>query len=108
MSDTLTNVKCGEFLIKDIAASEIFSLEELNEEQKMLRDSIKEFIDKEVVPNRERFEHKDYALTEEVMRKLGEMGVLGIAVPEAVSYTHLDVYKRQYEHRDGKSSNFCL
>jgi Acyl-CoA dehydrogenases len=35
-----------------------------------------------VVPNRERFEHKDYALTEEVMRKLGEMGVLGIAVPE--------------------------
>ncbi len=82
MSDTLTNVKGGEFLIKDIAASEIFSLEELNEEQKMLRDSIKEFIDKEVVPNRERFEHKDYALTEEVMRKLGEMGVLGIAVPE--------------------------
>ena len=82
MSDTLANVKGGEFLIKDIAASEIFSLEELNEEQKMLRDSIKEFIDKEVVPNRERFEHKDYALTEEVMRKLGEMGVLGIAVPE--------------------------
>ena len=82
MSDTLTNVKGGEFLIKDIAARDIFSLEELNEEQKMLRDSIKEFIDKEVVPNRERFEHKDYALTEEVMRKLGEMGVLGIAVPE--------------------------
>ena len=90
MSDTLTNVKGGEFLIKDIAASEIFSLEELNEEQKMLRDSIKEFIDKEVVPNRERFEHKDYALTEEVMRKLGEMGVLGIAVPEEYGGPGLD------------------
>ncbi len=75
-------VKGGEFLIKETPANEIFSLEELNDEQKMLRDSIKEFIDRDVVPNRERFEHKDYALTEEVMRKLGEMGVLGIAVPE--------------------------
>lgn len=75
-------IKGGEFIIKDIPAKEIFTLEEISEEQKMLRESIKEFIDKEVVPNRERFEHKDYALTEEVMRKLGEMGVLGVAVPE--------------------------
>lgn len=75
-------VKGGEFLIKEIPANEIFSLEELNEEQKMLRDSAKEFIDREVVPQKERFEKKDYAFTEEVMRKLGEMGMLGIAVPE--------------------------
>src|SRR5690606_6538894 len=46
------------------------------------RDSIREFVDKEVVPHRERFEKKDYALTEEVMRKMGEMGILGVAVPE--------------------------
>lgn len=75
-------VKGGEFLIKEIPANEIFSLEELNEEQKMLRDSAKEFIDREVVPQKERFEKKDYAFTEEIMRKLGEMGMLGIAVPE--------------------------
>ncbi|MCF2219177.1 acyl-CoA dehydrogenase family protein [Chryseobacterium sp. PS-8] len=75
-------VKGGEFLIKEIPANEIFSLEELNEEQKMLRDSAKEFIDREVFPQKERFEKKDYAFTEEVMRKLGEMGLLGIAVPE--------------------------
>lgn len=79
MANTL---KGGEFIIKDIPAKEIFTLEEISEEQKMLRESIKEFIDKEVVPHHERFEHKDYALTEEVMRKLGEMGVLGVAVPE--------------------------
>ena len=79
MSNTL---KGGEFLIKEIPAASIFSLEELNEEQKMLRDSAKEFIDREVVPNRERFEKKDYAFTEECMKKLGEMGMLGITVPE--------------------------
>ncbi len=80
MSNTIQG---GEFIIKDIPAQEIFSLEELNEEQKMLRDSLRDFMAREVIPNRERFEQKDYALTEELMRKLGEMGILGIAVPEA-------------------------
>ncbi|WP_313216445.1 acyl-CoA dehydrogenase family protein [Soonwooa sp.] len=78
----MANLTGGEFLIKEIPANEIFSLEELNEEQKMLRDSAKEFIDREVVPNREKFEQKDYAFTEECMKKLGEMGMLGITVPE--------------------------
>lgn len=84
MNDTTTQntLKGGEFLIRDFEAQEIFSLEELTEEQRMLRDSIKEFMDKEVIPNNERFEKKDYELTEQMMRKLGEMGVLGIAVPE--------------------------
>jgi len=78
----MSNLKGGEFLIKEIPANEIFTLEELSEEQKMLRDSAKEFIDREVIPHHERFEKKDYALTEETMRKLGEMGLLGITVPE--------------------------
>jgi alkylation response protein AidB-like acyl-CoA dehydrogenase len=83
MSTDTKTLDGGEFLVRDITAQEIFSIEELSEEQKMLRDSAKEFIDKEVVPNKERFEKKDYAYTEEVMRKIGEMGFLGIAVPEA-------------------------
>lgn len=78
-----TVTKGGEFLIKETPAQSIFTLEDLNEEQRMLRDSIKEFIDKEVIPYKERFEKKDYTLTEEKMKTLGEMGVLGIAVPEA-------------------------
>jgi len=72
----------GEFLIKDIPAQEIFSLEELSEEQTMLRESLYDYMEREVVPKRERFESKDYALTESCMRELGELGSLGIAVPE--------------------------
>ncbi|MDQ0475596.1 acyl-CoA dehydrogenase family protein [Chryseobacterium sp. MDT2-18] len=83
MSDTKTTLKGGEFIIKDIPAAELFSLEELNDEQKMLRESLHEFMEREVIPNRERFEQKDYALTEATMRKLGELGTLGIAVPES-------------------------
>ncbi len=72
----------GEFLIKETPAQEIFSLEELSEEQKMLRDSLSEYMEREVVPKRERFEKKDYQLTEDCMKQLGELGALGVAVPE--------------------------
>jgi len=41
-----------------------------------------EFNDREIIPHRARFEAKDYALTEAVMRKAGELGFLGVAVPE--------------------------
>ena len=72
----------GEFLIKDARPEEMFIPEDFNEEQRMMADSATEFIDKEVMPERERFEKKDYAWTEELMKKLGEMGFLGIGVPE--------------------------
>lgn len=78
----MSTLKGGEFLIKEIEAKSIFTMEDFSEEQKMLRDSAKEFIDKVVVPNKERFEKKDYAFTEECMKQIGEMGFLGIAVPE--------------------------
>lgn len=78
----MSTLKGGEFLVKEIESKNIFTLEDLNEEQKMLRDSAKEFVDRVVVPNKERFEKKDYAFTEECMKQIGEMGFLGIAVPE--------------------------
>lgn len=73
----------GQFLVKETKAEDIFTPEDFSEEQKMMRDSVKEFVDREIWPLKERFEHKDYALTEEIMRKAGELGLLGVAVPEA-------------------------
>ncbi len=75
-------IKGGEFLIKEIKSEDIFVSEEFNEEQKMMKEAVIEFIDREVWPHRERFENKDFALTEEVMRKAGEMGFLGVSIPE--------------------------
>lgn len=75
-------LKGGEFIIKDSTYKDIFSIEDLNEEQKMMRDSIKEFVDREIVPHHNRFEDSDYELTHEVMKKAGELGFLGISVPE--------------------------
>jgi len=73
----------GQFLVKETKCEDIFTPEDFNEEQLMMRDSVKEFVDKELWPNKDRFEKKDYALTEETMRKAGDLGFLSVAVPEA-------------------------
>ncbi|MER3376641.1 MAG: acyl-CoA dehydrogenase family protein [Allomuricauda sp.] len=73
----------GQFLVKETNCEDIFTLEDLNEEQKMMRESTKEFVDRELWAHWERFEKKDYAYTEECMRKAGELGLLSVAVPEA-------------------------
>ena len=48
----------------------------------MMRDSVKEFIDREVWPHKARFEKKDYELPKTCMEKTGELGFLGLAVHE--------------------------
>lgn len=75
-------IKGGEFVVKETNCNDIFITEDFNEEQLLMRDSVKEFIDREVWPHKERFEKKDYAFTEELMVKAGEMGFLSIATPE--------------------------
>jgi alkylation response protein AidB-like acyl-CoA dehydrogenase len=47
-----------------------------------MKEAVMEFNEREIVAHRDRFEAKDYALTEEVMRKAGELGFLSVAVPE--------------------------
>ncbi len=75
-------IRGGQFIVKETKAEDVFTPEDFNEEQLMMRDSVKEFIDREVWPKKEEFEKKNYALTEEIMRKAGELGFLGVAVPE--------------------------
>ncbi|MGF1559483.1 MAG: acyl-CoA dehydrogenase family protein [Flavobacteriaceae bacterium] len=73
----------GQFLVKETNCEDVFTLEDLSEEQKMMRESTQEFVDREIWAHWERFEKKDYAFTEACMRKAGELGLLGVAVPEA-------------------------
>ena len=73
----------GQFLVRETDCEDVFTLEDLTEEQKMMRDSTIEFVDRELWAHWERFEKKDYAYTEACMKKAGELGLLSVAVPEA-------------------------
>ena len=72
----------GEFVINKTSKNSIFTPEDFSEEQIMMRNAVKDFIDREVWPHKERFENKDYAFTKEIMEKAGELGFLGVSVPE--------------------------
>lgn len=72
----------GQFLVKETRSEDIFTPEDFSEEQIMMRDSVKEFVNKEIWPNKSRFEKKDYEFTKDCMKKAGELGLLGVAVPE--------------------------
>ena len=73
----------GQFIVKETKCEDIFTPEDFNEEQLMMRDSVKEFVDKELWANKDRFENKDYKYTEECMKKAGDLGFLSVAVPES-------------------------
>ena len=72
----------GEFIVKDTMCEDIFTPEDFTDEQKMMRDAVKEFADKEIWDKKHEFEKHNYKLTEEVMEKAGNLGFLGVGVPE--------------------------
>ena len=73
----------GQFLVKETESASVFTPEDFSSEQKLMRDTVSEFVDKEIWPHKLRFEQRDFALTESCMRKAAELGFLSIAVPEA-------------------------
>src|SRR5210317_1545521 len=76
------HVQGGSFLISKIDPEQVFTPEDFTEEQRLMKDSVIEFIDREVWPYKTRFENKDYAFTESLMKKIGAQGLLSIPVPE--------------------------
>ena len=84
MSETTDFItRGGEFIVKETPCDAVFTPEDFTEEHKMMRDAVKEFNEREIIQHRARFESKDYDLTKEVMKKAGELGFLGISVPQA-------------------------
>ncbi|WP_420578173.1 acyl-CoA dehydrogenase family protein [Ekhidna sp.] len=77
-----TALKGGEFLIKETDAQDIFIPEEFSEEQKMMAAATMDFIEKEINPNTERIENMEEGLMPSLMDKAGELGLLGVTIPE--------------------------
>ena len=77
-----TTLKGGEFLIKETTADSIFIPEEIDEEQKMMYDASREFLETEVYPILDKIDSLEPGLMPEVLKKAGELGLLGTSLPE--------------------------
>lgn len=72
----------GEFLIRETKAEEIFIPEEWTEEQRMIAQTCIDFTNQEIVPNLDRIDSMEEGLMVSIIDKAGELGLLGISVPE--------------------------
>ena len=84
MNDTeaVKAIKGGEFLIRETQAGDVFIPEEWNEEQLMIAETCTNFLAQHITPNLVRIDEQEAGLMPHLMETAGELGLLGISIPE--------------------------
>jgi alkylation response protein AidB-like acyl-CoA dehydrogenase len=80
----------GAFLLGQAAPESIFTVEDLSEDQRLMRSTVEQFVEQEVLPRAEQLERQDWELTRRLLRRVGELGLLGADIPEAYGGQGLD------------------
>src|SRR5205809_3741586 len=90
MEATTTILRGGAWLLEPADPDAIFTPEKLTDEQRMIGDTAEEFVVKEVLPQLDQLEQKDWALARKLVQRCGELGLLGVDVAEAYGGVQLD------------------
>lgn len=83
-------IKGGEFLIADQTSAEIFTPEDFTDEQKMIGETTREFVDNEIHPQLPALEKHGWDIARDLVQKGGELGLLGATIPEEYGGLGLD------------------
>ena len=89
-NDSRPHFRGGSWLLEETEASDIFTPEQLSDEHRLMAQTTTEFVDSEVLPMLDRLEQKDWQLARSLLKRCGELGLLGVAVPEAYGGLDLD------------------
>ncbi|WP_411747719.1 acyl-CoA dehydrogenase family protein, partial [Psychrobacillus psychrotolerans] len=85
------NVASGSsFLFDSTEFDSIFIPEDITKEQQMIVTMMSNFIENEVLPHDEEIENRNYELHLKLLRKTGELGILGADIPEEYGGLGLD------------------
>src|SRR5437016_12151384 len=87
---TKNRIAGGSFLIEERALDEVFTPEDFSEQHQLIAQTAEEFANKEIVPNIEKMEHKDFTVIRDLVRKAGELGLSGVDVPEQYGGMQMD------------------
>lgn len=99
----------GRFIIEDSKPEAVVTPEDFTEEQRLMQDAALQFLETELVPRDAEIESLNYELTVELMRKAGELGLLGADIPEAYDGIGLDkVSTTLLAETLARSSSFAL
>ena len=75
-------IKGGEFIIRKTEPKDIFTPEEWTEEHKMIASMCEDFIHQEIIPHLDRIDSLEEGLMPSLLKKAGDLGLLGLSVPE--------------------------
>jgi alkylation response protein AidB-like acyl-CoA dehydrogenase len=75
-------LKSGEFLVNEVEAKDVFIPEEFDEEQLMIAQTCRDFLSAEVLPAMDQTEKQDRELMKSLLKKSGDLGLMGISIPE--------------------------
>ena len=75
-------IKGGGWLVKQSNPSDTFTPDDYNEEQQMVKDMCRDFLDTEVMPIVDRIDSMEPGLMPSLMSKAGTQGLLGVSMPE--------------------------
>jgi alkylation response protein AidB-like acyl-CoA dehydrogenase len=99
-------VKGGGFLLAETLPAQVFSREDFTDEQSLIAQTTAEFVEKEIIPNFDRIETKDYEIQRELIQKAADLGLINAAIPEAYGGLDLDHVSNMliYENLTGSAS----
>ncbi|MBZ5624706.1 MAG: acyl-CoA dehydrogenase family protein [Acidobacteriia bacterium] len=83
-------VKGGSFLTEEREPQDIFTAEDLSDEHRQIAKTAVEFTTNEVMPATQEIEAKNFQVTRSLLRKAGELGLMGVDVPEAYGGLGMD------------------
>ncbi|HCQ97853.1 MAG TPA: acyl-CoA dehydrogenase [Acidobacteria bacterium] len=87
---TASTVTGGIWLFEDTNAGATFTPERLSDEHRLIDQTTEEFVSKEIMPNHDQLETKDWDLARRLVQRAGELGLMGTDVPEAYGGIDLD------------------
>jgi len=90
MAPTATAARGGSWLIEEAPSDQAFSPDQLTEEHRLIAQTAGEFMTNEVIPVIEKLEQKDWTLARQLVKRAGELGLLGTDAPEAYGGVELD------------------
>src|SRR5258707_6200258 len=80
----------GSFLIEEHATDQVFTLEDLSEEHQQIVQTTQDFARNEILPNAEKIEHKEFAVTRWLIRKACDIGIANVDIPEQYGGADMD------------------
>src|SRR5437763_4050566 len=85
-----TKFSGGSCLLETRRTDEVFTPEDFTEQHQLIGQTAEQFAIKEIVPNIEKIEHKDFSVTRELLKKAGELGLSSAEIPEAYGGLEMD------------------